>query len=149
MMTLGEAAALFATPARLKALRKLIGDRKARRVTLAGLKGSAAAVLLGKAADKKKPMVIVADDADSAGYLYHDLSRVADCEVAFFPSGYKRHIKYGRLDPPQQILRAETLDAWRNGTIGWIVTYPDALAERDAGRTQGFGGRRAARQGGG
>ncbi len=130
MMTLGEAAALFATPARLKALKKLIGDKKARRATLAGLKGSAAAVLLGKVADAKHPMVIVADDADSAGYLYHDLSRVAGCEVAFFPAGYKRHIKYGGVDAPQQILRAEAIDAWRNGKIGWIVTYPDALAER-------------------
>ncbi|MDE5870687.1 MAG: transcription-repair coupling factor [Muribaculaceae bacterium] len=129
-MTLGEAAKLFATPARLKALKKLVDDRKASRVTLSGLKGSAAAVLLGKAADPKHPMVIVADDADSAGYLYHDLSRVAECEVAFFPSGYKRHIKYGRIDAPQQILRAEAIDGWRSGRIGWIVTYPDALAER-------------------
>ena len=130
MMTLGEAAALFATPARLKALTQLIADRKARRVALAGLRGSAASVLLGKVADVKRPMVVVADDADSAGYLYHDLSRVAGCEVAFFPSGYKRHIKYGRVDAPQQILRAEAIDGWRAGRIGWIVTYPDALAER-------------------
>ena len=129
-MTLGEAAALFATPGRLKALKKLIDDKKATRATLAGLKGSAAAVLLGKSASTKHPMVIVGDDADSAGYLYHDLSRVAECEVAFFPSGYKRHIKYGRIDAPQQILRAEALDGWRAGKIGWIVTYPEALAER-------------------
>ena len=84
-MSLAEAATLFATPARLKALRKLVGDSKARRVTLAGLKGSAASVLLGKVSDSRHPMVIVADDADSAGYLYHDLSRVAGCEVAFSP----------------------------------------------------------------
>ena len=113
MMTLGEAAALFATPARLKALKKLIGDRKARRVALGGLRGSAAAVLLGKIADSKHPMVVVADDADSAGYLYHDLSRVAGCEVAFFPSGYKRHIKYGRVDAPQQILRQPSMASAR------------------------------------
>ncbi|MDE7418672.1 MAG: transcription-repair coupling factor [Muribaculaceae bacterium] len=130
-MTLSEAASLFATQTRLKGLRKLIADKKASRVSLCGLKGSAAAVLLGKIADKKHPMVIVADDADSAGYLYHDLSRVAaDTEVAFFPSGYKRHIKYGRVDAPQQILRAEALDGWRAGKVGWIVTYPEALAER-------------------
>ncbi|MDE6023116.1 MAG: transcription-repair coupling factor, partial [Muribaculaceae bacterium] len=114
MMTLGEAASLFATSARLKALRKLIDDRKASRISLTGLKGSSAAMLLGKLADVQQPMVIVADDADSAGYLYHDLSRVSECEVGFFPSGYKRHIKYGRIDAPQQILRAETLDGWRN-----------------------------------
>ncbi len=129
-MTLSDAASLFATQARLKGLKKVIDDKKASRVALCGLKGSAAAVLLGKMANAKKPMVIVADDADSAGYLYHDLSRIADCEVAFFPSGYKRHIKYGRVDAPQQILRAEALDGWRSGKVGWIVTYPEALAER-------------------
>ncbi|MDE5840169.1 MAG: transcription-repair coupling factor, partial [Muribaculaceae bacterium] len=130
MMTLGEASSLFATETRIKALKRLIADRKTLRVALAGLKGSSAALLLGKLADRKRPMVIVADDADSAGYLYHDLSRVAESEVGFFPSGYKRHIKYGRIDAPQQILRAETLDGWRHGRLSWVVTYPDALAER-------------------
>ncbi len=130
MMTLGEASSLFATEARVKALKRLVGDRKTSRASLTGLKGSSAALLLGKLSDCKRPMVIVADDADSAGYLYHDLSRVAQSEVGFFPSGYKRHIKYGRIDAPQQILRAETLDGWRHGRLGCVVTYPDALAER-------------------
>ncbi|MBD5278752.1 MAG: transcription-repair coupling factor [Bacteroides sp.] len=130
-MTIGEAAALFATPARLKALKRLVGDRSVRRGALAGLKGSSAAVLLGSLPASEGPMLIVADDADSAGYLYHDLSRVAPADtVGFFPSGYKRHIKYGRIDAPQQILRAETLDGWRGGRLRWAVTYPEALAER-------------------
>lgn len=129
-MTLAKAASLFATSSRVKALSQLLKGKEASRTALTGLKGSSASFLMGGITDRKNPIVIVADDADTAGYLYHDLSRVARCDVAFFPSGYKRHIKYGRIDAPQQILRAETLDGWRAGRLGAVVTYPEALAER-------------------
>ncbi|MDE7509351.1 MAG: transcription-repair coupling factor, partial [Muribaculaceae bacterium] len=65
--------------------------------------------------------------------IYHDLCQISGSEnnVAIFPSGYKRHIKYGQPDPPAQILRTETLDAIRNSdTLRWIVTSPEALAEK-------------------
>lgn len=131
MMSIRDAAALFATPARKKALMALVADKSVSRVSLTGLRGSAASMMIGSLSPSARPVVVVADDADTAGYLYHDLSRVADPQtVGFFPSGYRRHIKYGRVDAPQQILRAETLDGWRSGRLGWVVTYPDALAER-------------------
>lgn len=130
-LTIEEAGALFATDTKLKALEQLTDNKKISRASLVGLKGSAAAVLLGRLASKGKRMIVVADDADTAGYLYHDLSRIAaEREIAFFPSGYRRHIKYGRVDAPQQILRAETLDGWMNGDVTTIITYPAALAER-------------------
>ncbi|MDO4335235.1 MAG: transcription-repair coupling factor [Bacteroidales bacterium] len=130
-LTIDAAGALFATDAKVKALAQLADDRKIHRAALTGLKGSAAAVLLGRLAATGRRMIVVADDADSAGYLYHDISRVCgDREIAFFPSGYKRHIKYGRVDAPQQILRAETLDGWLSGDITAVVTYPAAMAER-------------------
>lgn len=130
-LTIEEAGALFATDAKIKALAALVDDSAVTRASLVGLKGSSAAVLLGRFAALGRRMIVVADDADSAGYLYHDLSRVASGkEIGFFPSGYRRHIKYGRVDAPQQILRAETIDGWMNGTVSAVVTYPDALAER-------------------
>ncbi len=131
ILTIGEAGALFATKAKLKALDRLIDNNDIFRASLVGLKGSAAAVLLGELSQEGRRMVVVADDADAAGYIYHDLSRIAsDREIGFFPSGYRRHIKYGRVDAPQQILRAETLDGWMSGRITTVVTYPGALAER-------------------
>ena len=48
-----------------------------------------------------------------------------------FPSGYKRDIKYGQPDPPQQILRTETVT--RIGAAdspSVIVASPEALAEK-------------------
>ncbi len=51
--------------------------------------------------------------------------------VAIFPSGYRRDIKYGQPDQPSRILRTETLDAWhRKNHPTWVVTCPEALAER-------------------
>ncbi|MCM1378044.1 MAG: transcription-repair coupling factor [Clostridium sp.] len=136
-MTLKEVDSLFATPERIKAIEKALGTRSARtprRVTLAGLPGSAPAMLLAGISRKKgaSPMLIVADDAEAAGYLYNDLKQLSSSEmVAFFPSGFKRDIRYGQPDSAARILRTETLDSWtRSNKLAWVVSYPEALAEK-------------------
>ncbi len=131
-MTLQEVDALFATPVRLDAIRSKLSLSSGKRIVLTGLPASAPAMLLGQIPDPGKPMVIIADDAEEAGYLFHDLSRIAGEDgVTFFPSGYKRSIKYGQPDPPAGILRTETLNALSSSkSLRWIVTYPEALAEK-------------------
>lgn len=131
-MKLSEAYNLFATPARCKALDNLIADRKTGRITLKGLKGSAPAMLFAGLRSRRSPYLIIADDMDAAGYIYHDLCQIAGEEkVAIFPSGYRRDIKYGQPDPPSRILRTETLDSWnREDHPVWVVTCPEALAEK-------------------
>ncbi|MDE7335759.1 MAG: hypothetical protein K2N10_05565, partial [Muribaculaceae bacterium] len=80
-----------ADKARQKALRAALSD--SRRVSVYGLAGSATAVMLAETG-RKRPMVVVADSLDDAGYLYHDLCRLCgEQAVAILPSGYKRHIK--------------------------------------------------------
>lgn len=84
-MTIEEAGALFATKAKVKALECLADDKNIRKAALVGLKGSAAAVLLGRLAASGRKMLVVADDADAAGYLFHDISRMAPGrEIGFF-----------------------------------------------------------------
>lgn len=52
-----------------------------------------------------------------------------------FPSGYKRDIKYGQVDAPSQILRTEALNQWHSeNPPRYVVTYPEALAEKVASR---------------
>lgn len=123
---------VFATEPRLTALRKLISGKKIRRALLEGLAGSSPAMLLGGLRRGFLPYVIVADDADSAGYIFHDLSRiVAEDEVTFLPSAFKRALKYGRLDPPSEVMRTEAIEAFRNSSrLRFLVTYPEALAEK-------------------
>ncbi len=118
--------------ARQKALRAALSD--SRRVSVYGLAGSATAVMLAETG-RKRPMIVVADSLDDAGYLYHDLCRLCgEQEVAILPSGYKRHIKYGQPDAPQQILRNEATAALYapGSSLKFLVTYPEALAEKVA-----------------
>jgi len=129
---LAEADRLFANTSRMKALRSLMEDKTAGRIAITGLRGSAPALLFAALEPKKYPYIIVADDPDAAGYIYHDLCQTAgEKAVAIFTSGYRRDIKYGQPDPPSQILRTETLDAWnRKDHPIWVVTCPEALAEK-------------------
>lgn len=123
---------LFNTAARRSAMETLTGKEGPRRARLTGLAGSSAAMLLAAMKKSKHPVLLVADDFDTAAYMYHDLSRLADNEeeVKIFPSGYRRHIKYGQVDAPNQILRTDALNSRDNGVTRWIVTCPEALAEK-------------------
>ena len=131
-MKLSEAEKLFSTDARIKSLKKVLEDKNIRKITLKGLYGSAPSMLFASLPSRKEPYIIITDDFDAAGYIYHDLCQIAgEDKVAIFPSGYRRDIKYGQPDSPSQILRTETLDSWhkKNHPI-WVVTSPEAVAEK-------------------
>ncbi len=54
--------------------------------------------------------VCVLNDQEEAGYFYHDLVQLtAAMTEYFFPSAYRRAIKYGHVDPANEILRTEVL----------------------------------------
>lgn len=131
-LSLKDADEMFCTAGRMEALDAALSGRGRRRVRLNGLCGSAPAMYFAGLKKRRKPYVIVADDPETAAYLYNDLRNIAgEKSVAIFPSGYRRDIKFGQLDPAQQILRADALDAWSNSSsLRWLVTSPEALAER-------------------
>ena len=131
-MTLKEAAAKFAGKELIADARAIVSGSKKKDTRFYGLAGSSLAVLISAIGKPRTPSLIVARDMDAAGYIYHDLVHInGEDSAAFFPSGFKRDIKYGQIDPPQQILRTETLDALVNSkTLKWVVTYPEALAEK-------------------
>jgi transcription-repair coupling factor (superfamily II helicase) len=125
---------LFLTDERSKSLDAML---RAQRSVAAGLAGSAAAMLLAAMRTRKVPALIIADDADDAGYLYHDLSRLCGEDyVAILPSGYRRAIKYGQIDEPNRILRTETLARLgaEKCNLKYVITSPEAIAECVASR---------------
>lgn len=136
----------FLTKAREGAMtRALQLAREGNSVTLGGLAGSSPAMLFAAMALKLKPArkagdnvpaLLVADSPDDAGYLYNDLVKIlGDSAVMIFPSGYKRDIRYGQVDPPQQILRTEALSHWTTDpALRFVVTCPEAMAEKVASR---------------
>lgn len=134
-MILSDCKNLFITEPRRKAVERLLQDRKVRRGLFTGLAGSAFPILL-EAVRCPGTAMVVCEDMTLAGYMYNDLLAAAGPgEACIFPSGYKRDIRYGQPDGPQQILRTETLDRLGSGTPPrWIVTYPEALAEKVADR---------------
>lgn len=126
----------FLSRQRQDAIKSILSDRKSKKISFYGLAGSSVAMLFAMMPRCKQPILVVGEDLDDAGYLYHDLSRILGEEaVLMFPSGYKRDIKYGQIDDPSQILRTEALNHWHDDNkLRFVVSYPDALAERVATR---------------
>ncbi len=129
---------LYAHAPETGAVRKAIDNTKLQYIYLSGLVASAASVVFASLADKMKaPVLFVLQDADEAGYFYHDLTQMMGTDnVLFFPSGYRRAAKYGQRDAANEILRTEVLarlNAHRGDTL-YIVTSPEALAELVVGK---------------
>ena len=83
------------------------------------------------------PLLIVMRDAEEAGYFYHDLVQMlGDQDVLFFPSSYRRAIKYNQRDSANEILRTEVLGRLAGSGVPMIVTCPEALAEKVVDKRQ-------------
>ena len=159
----------------VKRLAEAIAKRKSD-VVVDGLQGSSAALyfaaILSKMANgeglkakddnenaQKDVFLFVMDDQEDAGYFYHDLTQMlGDTHIVFFPSSYRRAIKYNQKDDANELLRTNTLtkiisgssklemakgegqkanDNFQLSTFNSqlvIVSYPDALAERVVSR---------------
>ena len=127
---------LYARHPGIKALAALLEKDSAKVVQLSGLQGSAAPLVFAALAVKAPqtlgvPYLFVLDDEEEAGYFYHDLTQMlGQQQVLFFPSGFRRAIKFGQRDAGQEILRTEVLARLSAGTLPlFIVTYPQALCE--------------------
>ena len=112
-------------------------------------------MLFGGVAQRlRRDVVFVLSDADEAGYFYNDLNGqpatsaapsapapAQSYEPLFFPSSYRRAVKYGQRDAANGILRTEVLakvaahvspgpgEMAADRLPLFIVTYPEALSE--------------------
>lgn len=140
-MQTSELRELYALSPRVAALKAKIGDDSIKTFFLQGLVASAVPMTLASL-DVEQAMLVIAQDEDEAGYMYHDICRLIGEERAqFFPSSYKRAVKYGQHDPANEILRTETLTKTstrpEQGVGGRIiVSYPMALAELVVSKSQ-------------
>ena len=112
-MQLQELQQLYAYLPQVSALANTLSEDGCKTVFLEGLLASAAPMVFSALATKQgHTMLFIMQDADEAGYLYHDLTQVMGSnQVLFFPSSYRRAIKYGQRDAASEILRTETLSA--------------------------------------
>ena len=156
-MNIQELENVYAKLPQASALAKAIEKSSAKKIFLEGLLGSSAPMLFGSIASKcAHPLIFVLQDAEEAGYFYHDLTQLlGDKNVLFFPSSYRRAVKYAQRDAASEILRTEVLAAIsslagnhkvqsskflrpfgskraeleRKVQSPYIVSYPEALAE--------------------
>ncbi len=151
-MEITELQALFARHPQVKALARALANEKKRTIRLSGLQASSAAMVFaslsaapaktGKTVNASNsevpcyPFFFILDDQEEAGYFYHDLVQVLGEERAlFFPSTYRRAVKFGQRDAANEILRTEVLAKILSplpcqGESLYIVSYPEAIAER-------------------
>ena len=127
---------LYAKAPGTVALCKLLQENRGSNIFLQGQQASATPLLFAAVATEiKQTFLFVLQDADEAGYFYHDLTQVMGTQnVLFFPSSFKRSVKYGQRDSANEILRTEVLarvsarDNQATESL-LIVSYPEALSE--------------------
>lgn len=127
-MKFGDLVSLYGRLPQADALLKNLSDKKIHRLAIDGLVGSSVPLLFSSFADRlNRTVLFILDDADEAGYFFNDLKSDKAC---FFPSAYRRAVKYGQRDDANEILRTETLAAVSSKTgPHFIVTCPEAMAE--------------------
>lgn len=124
---------LYTVHPQIMALDAVLKDKSSQNIFLKGLNGSGAAMAIASLFIKRRgSYVCVLNDMEEAGYFYHDLIQLTGSnEIFFFPSAYRRAIKYGHIDPANEILRTEVLSMLQDTEASFIiVTYPEALAEK-------------------
>ena len=127
---------LYAKAPGTVALCKLLQENRGSNIFLQGQQASATPLLFAAVATEiKQTFLFVLQDADEAGYFYHDLTQVMGMQnVLFFPSSFKRSVKYGQRDSANEILRTEVLArvSARDNQVTeslLIISYPEALSE--------------------
>lgn len=140
-MDIKEILKQYAGHSLLKGLAAQVADPQIRSIQVCGACASSLPVLFSSMIEHASetaamPYLFVLDDAEEAGYFYHDLTQIlGENFVFYYPSSYRRAIKFAQKDSANEILRTEVLSRLQTGTYPlFIVTYPEALAEKVVSR---------------
>ncbi|MGP1536747.1 transcription-repair coupling factor [Bacteroides heparinolyticus] len=138
-MTITELQHLYAAHPNVEGMSRLLENSSVRHLYCGGLCASAASLFSSVLVERRMaPFVFILGDLEEAGYFYHDLTQILGAgRVLFFPSSFRRAIKYGQKDAANEILRTEVLSRLQKKEEGLcVVTYPDALAEKVVSRQE-------------
>ena len=135
-MTIKELQQIYTKHPALPGLSSLLEDNEIKTIYLKGMNASCASFFASSFIENKPfTSVFLLNDSEEAGYFYHDIVQAnGDKHVLFFPSSYRRAIKYGQKDAANEILRTEVLSKLEQNELVSIVTYPEALAEKVVSR---------------
>ena len=131
-MTISELQNVYAAHPNTKGMISVLKDSSIKTIYLGGVHASCVSLFFSSFI-KENPSVyvFVLNDCEEAGYFYHDMVQAnGDTDILFFPSSYRRAIKYGQKDAANEILRTEVLSRLEKRDNVVVVTYPEALAEK-------------------
>ena len=116
-MDITELQHIYASHPNVKGLAKQLENSSVRTFFLGGLHASASPLFFSSLLQHSShTFVFILNDMEEAGYFYHDLTQINGEEnVLFFPSSYRRAIKYGQKDAGNEILRTEVLSRIQKG----------------------------------
>lgn len=137
LMEIKELQALYMRHPQVRALVRALGRESNKSICVSGLQASSASLVFASLAGQVPgTFLFIMDDAEAAGYFYNDLVAVLDeQQVLFFPSSFRRAVKFGQRDSANEILRTEVLARILHSQLSsFIVTYPEALAEQVVSR---------------
>lgn len=131
-MSINDFRKIYANNPVLKELCSWAVGSTSQHIALHGLTASAQAVAIAEMfVQRNGDILVVADDADSAGYIYFDLVQLLGNEqLAYFPALYKHIHKSGATIAENEILRTDSLNKISNAKPCITVSYPDALSEK-------------------
>ncbi len=131
-MTISELQKIYCAHKNVSSLDSVLKDNNIKTIFLGGTHGSCSSLFFS-AFVRRSPSVclFVLNDSEEAGYFYHDMVQVnGDHDILFFPSSYRRAIKYGQKDAANEILRTEVLSRIEKKEPVAVVTFPEAIAEK-------------------
>ena len=135
-MEIQKLRSIYAKHPSVKALKAALQKSSNKNIQLSGLQGSCAPIVFSSlfnnaAHPMSGPFLFVLNDEEEAGYFYHDLVQIlGDEDVLFFPSSFRRAIKFGQRNAGQEILRTEVLSRLSSGRSPlFVVSHPEAIAE--------------------
>ena len=135
-MEIKDLQALYARHPKVKALAKALANEKKHTVSVAGLQASSAALAFASLPDMGRPLLFILDDMEEAGYFYHDLVQIlGEQQVLFFPSSYRRAVKFGQRDAANEILRTEVLSRMTNDESRFARNDEYSLPESSEGES--------------
>lgn len=139
MQQLSDLLQIFSKHPQVAALAKIINDKSTNLTHIQGAQASATSLLFAsltaRSQGANRPFLFILNDEEEAGYFYHDLTSMLGDEMAlFYPSTYRRAVKYAQRDAANEILRTEVLNRFASWKANepkplYVVTFPAALSE--------------------
>ncbi|MDX1686315.1 MAG: transcription-repair coupling factor, partial [Saprospiraceae bacterium] len=124
----------YASDSRVSAIQKAVNPTERQNLLLKGLVGAQKAfVLSGLKLSTERPIVFIANDKESAAYLYTSLSSLnGPNSTLFFPDSFRRPKLYEEIDQNNVLTRTEAINKASSDSERpyHLVTYPEAVFER-------------------